>query len=71
MYSPLIAYGAFWSALNILKKLLCPLPVKACLTRGCSEAPNFCEPNKAIPNIAGSGIESKTTSAGCGLSKLS
>ena len=56
MYSPFIEYGAFVSLLNTLKKLLCPLPVKFCWTKGCSVAPNLLVPNKAVPKIAGFGI---------------
>jgi len=59
------------SLLKTLKKLLCPLPVKFCCTKGCSVAPNFSVPKIAVPKIAGCGISLKTMSAGCGVSKLS
>ena len=59
------------SLLKILKKLLCPLPVKACITNGCCAAPKVLLLNTAAPNNAGSGTDVKVISVGCGVSKLS
>ena len=65
-------YGALVSLLNILKKLLCPLPVNVALTNGFSGAPKVLVPNNApvSPNIEGVAAIIPT-SVGCNLSVLS
>ena len=60
-------YGAFWSLLKILKLFVCPLPIKAFLTKGCSGEPKIDWPNTEKPNNDGAGTSSKTISAGWGI----
>lgn len=56
---------------KILKLLLCPLPVNAVLTVGCSPAPKVLVLNTALPKSDGNGTVPKLISAGCGVSVLS
>ena len=43
--------------LKILKKLLYPLPVRVCLSKGCDDAPNIFVPKTAVPKMWEKGTE--------------